>query len=94
MQVHVDPLADAMFGVIERELRHDVEALGSARLAYFEIIAELRRAMPHVWLVDSDIYQDTFALHHPPLVAHFRRVSDDKVRIIDFQRIPKLPWDA
>lgn len=87
MQVEVTPVADSLYGLIQREHRGDSEALAAFRTAYYAIIFELRGGHPSIWFMSSDLELDAYSLNHPPLIAHFRTINAQKVAIFAFEFI-------
>lgn len=87
MQVEVTPAADALYGLIQRQHRGDSDALAAIQAAYYAIIFELRGGHPSIWLMSSNLELDAYSLNHPPLIAHFRSINDQKVAIFAFELI-------
>jgi hypothetical protein len=85
MRVVVTFKGDWSYGLIQRAYRGDRDALAAIQIAYYEIILELRSGNSSIWSMGSDRDPDAFALDYPPLTAHFRKVSDDKVEIFEFE---------
>lgn len=87
MQVHVTTQADWLLGLIQRKYRGDDDRLAEIQLAYYSLIAELRRGHHSIWLVESPLEENAWSLNHPPLIAHFRKLGEDKVAVFAFEEI-------
>lgn len=87
MQVHVTTQADWLLGLVQRKHREDPDRLAEIQLAYYSLIAELRTGHPSLWFVESLLEEDAYSLNHPPLIAHFRKLSENKVAVIAFEEI-------
>jgi hypothetical protein len=85
MQVQTNWEADFQFGLIQRKYQDDPEKRAELELAYHAIVIELRSGNPSIWFMGSDRDPDGYTLEHPPLVAHFRKVHENKVAIFAFE---------
>ena len=87
MQVEVTASADWSYGLIERRHYGDSVTRAHIRAAYYAIIIELRGGHPNIWHMGSNLDPDpdAYSLDHPPLTAHFYKVSDTKVSIFAFK---------
>jgi hypothetical protein len=89
MRVEVEVEAEWQFGLIQRKHRGETEFLAELQAAYFAIITELRSGNPSVWSMESELRPDAFVSYYPPLLGHFRQLSDEKVAIFSFTEMER-----
>ena len=89
MRYHVEEIlqAQAIFGLIENRNRHDSRRLDEIRRARYEILFELQIGHPSIWLIPSAFENRCFELSWPPLIAHFRKIHDNKLGIVHYEEI-------